>query len=237
MLNRVVPALALCLVSGAVLAQEQRCGLPSPGMEVEARHYAVDRAGSPVLLATATSNPACPSADPACILPDGYQVTVPEVMGIFTLGDYACVLYILPDDPWGLPYRVGFLPASILTPLPAGKLGWSGTWTSIHPPTTITLTDTPDGAVHIEGVAANVEKTPGNVTKNLYREDVISEDVVPRKYTLAFEQTAEDIAPPYQGEFEDCPVRLWRAGAYVLISDNPYCGAPDVSFSGLYMRQ
>ena len=237
MLNRAALALLLSLASGAVLAQEQRCSIPSPVIDVQARHYAVDLTSNPsMIFGSSVAGPGCPSADAACTSP-GNEVAVSEVMGLFTTGDYACVMYIMPRDPWGMPYRTGFLPLSILTPLAPGEVDWTGSWTLAFPPASITLTPGDDGTVHVEGVASNTEKTDGNVARNLYREDLISEDVTPRKNALAFEQTEEDIAAPHQGEFEGCPVRMWRAGPYLLVSDNPYCGGPDVSFSGLYAQQ
>ena len=160
-----------------------------------------------------------------------------EVMGLYTRGDYACVIYVRPNDPWGLPYRSGYLPLSILTPIPAGEIDWSGTWTAQHPAASITLSPAAGDKVHIEGLCANIEKTTSNVAKKVYREDVISEDVLPRKATLAFEQTAGDIAAPDQGDRTTCPVRIWRGGDYLLVADNPYCGAPDVTFIGFYTKQ
>lgn len=231
MVNRTAVALLLSLVSGAALAQERGCTIPPPTTEVQARHYAVDLAASPILSSDLGH---CPDAGAPCARG---EVTESEVMGLFTTGDYACVLYVMPDDPWYLPYRTGYLPLSALTPLPAGEVDWTGTWTSPLRAATIALTSGEGGAVHIEGVAANIEKTANNVARNVYREDLISEDAVPRKNALEFEQTEEDIAAPYQGEYEGCPVRMWRARQYLLVSDNPYCGAPDVSFSGLYLRQ
>ena len=71
----------------------------------------------------------------------------------------------------------------------------------------ITLSPAADGTVHIEGLAANIE------------------------------QTAGDIAAPYQGDSTTCPVRIWRGGDYLLVADNPHCGAPDVTFIGFYTKQ
>ena len=121
-------------------------------------------------------------------------------------------------------------------PIPAGEIDWSGTCTAQHPAASITLSPAADGTVHIEGLAANIEKTASNVAKKVYREDVISEDVLPRKATLGFEQTAGDIAAPYQGDSATCPVRIWRGGDYLLVADNPHCGAPDVTFIGFYTK-
>lgn len=226
-------ALLLLLASGAALAQEQHCGIPRPTAEVQPRHYSVDLATAPVLSYTATH---CADAQAACSSAGG-EVTVSEVMGVFTAGDYACVLFVVPDDPWLLAYRAGYLPLSMLTPVPAGNVDWSGTWSRRLQAATIVMTNGEGGTVHIEGLVSNTEKTANNVARNLYREDLISEDVVTRKAALEFEQNEDDIAAPYQGEFEGCSVRMWRGGPYLLVSDNPYCGAPDVSFSGLYLRE
>ena len=99
------------------------------------------------------------------------------------------------------------MPLSILTPIPAGEIDWSGTWTAQHPAASITLSPTAGDKVHIEGLAANIEKSAG------------------------------DIAAPYQGGSATCPVRIWRGGDYLLVADNPHCGAPDVTFIGFYTKQ
>ena len=234
MLHRTGLVFLSVLLAGTAAAQDRNCSLQPPDAAVQPRHYAVDLSDNPSLLA-GPGTPGCPRPSPSCIAP-GYELMAVSVMGIFTRGDYACVLYIRPDDPWGLPWRSGFLPLSILTAIPAGDVDWSGTWTARYPQASITLTPAANGGIHIEALAANMEKTANSVAKNLYREDVIAEDVVPRKATLAFEQTGEDIAAPYQGDMTTCPVRLWRGGDYLLVADNPYCGAPDVSFTGFYTR-
>ena len=193
------------LLAGAADAQERNCSLQPPDADVRPRHYAVDLSDNPSLLA-GPRTPGCPNASPACIAP-GYELMAVEVMGLYTRGDYACVIYVRPKDPWGLPYRSGYLPLSILTPIPAGEIDWSGTWTAQHPAASITLSPTAGDKVHIEGLAANIEKTAG------------------------------DITAPYQGDSTTCPVRIWRGGDYLLVADNPYRGAPDVTFFGFYTKQ
>ena len=234
MLHRTGLVFLSVLLAGTAAAQDRNCSLQPPDAAVQPRHYAVDLGDNPSLLA-GPHTPGCPNPSPACIAP-GYELMAVEVMGLYTRGDYACVIYVRPDDPWGLPYRSGYLPLSILTPIPAGEIDWSGTWTAQYPAASITLSPAADGTVHIEDLAANIEKTASNVAKKVYREDVISEDVLPRKATLAFEQTAGDIAAPYQGDSTTCPVRIWRGGDYLLVADNPHYGAPDVTFIGFYTK-
>ena len=112
------------LLAGAADAQERNCSLQPPDADVRPRHYAVDLSDNPSLLA-GPRTPGCPNASPACIAP-GYELMAVAVMGLYTRGDYACVIYVRPNDPWGLPYRSGYLPLSILTPIPAGEITGPG---------------------------------------------------------------------------------------------------------------
>ena len=108
MLHRTGLVFLSVLLAGTAAAQDRNCSLQPPDAAVQPRHYAVDLSDNPSLLA-GPGTPGCPNASPACIAP-GYELMAVEVMGLYTRGEYACVIYVRPDDPWACLIAAAFCP-------------------------------------------------------------------------------------------------------------------------------
>lgn len=238
MLSRIILYIALALVPGIAAAQDRACRLPDPSQSIEP--HLLDVTASPAPMLQFDRLPGCPGEASLCG-DVGFEVTTSQVIGLFAQGEFTCVTFVMPSDPYLLPYRIGWLPnAALRAATDDTQTDWAGNWVppeGSYPPQRITIEAAADGALHLLAVASNSKKTEGGVARRTYREDVVDRILQPDGNSIAFEQSEAEIAPPHQGRWSGCAIRLWRAGDYMIVSDNPYCGAPDAYLSGMYRRE
>jgi hypothetical protein len=178
----------------------------------------------------------CPAAAPACA--DGaYLVAGDDVVVLATKADYADAVFT-----GGAPrFRStrGWLPQSALTlqPAPAPTVAaWVGEW---HNGTNdIAIKPATGGRLDISGTATwggddPVRRAAGGVNVGEF-----DTSLLPTGSVVTFSPSGDGdpatLDPPLDGD--DCVLRLWLLGPYLLAADNGRCGGMNVSFSNLYRR-
>lgn len=161
----------------------------------------------------------CPSEGPAC-RSSAYLTPGDVVLMGRIEGTYACAAFVGSRGET----TVGWLPRAALLPSPRTEpADWAGQWMGEQ---RITISPSRDGAMAVSGEATGGRDHIGQVAGEARPQGSVLAFTMGEDRTLAYEKGDED----------DCRIRLWRRGPYLLARDNGGCGGASVSFSGFYRR-
>ena len=228
-----IVALAALGLAGAAPSARAGCNWADVVKADEARASTV-RAGAPRIdFVEDDPNKGCPGPSPACrgraYLTDGDAVLTSRSAGGFTCAGFTSAKGVL---------TTGWLPTGALAALPETAVAPAdlvGHW--IGQDADLTIAPGAGDALAVKGEASWGRSDARRGGEGPFHIGAVAGTARPENGVLAFTMGEDKTLPYAAGDPDDCRIRLWRRGPYLVVRDNNACGGANVSFTGLYARR
>jgi hypothetical protein len=144
--------------------------------------------------------------------------------------EFSCVVRIGPD----FQPQAGTVLSRFLRPDADAQGDWAGDWQA-GSEQSIAITSA-DSGYEVSGEASYGMSDPQRVANGGVNFGDFGAAIKPKGSAVAFVAAYDGTTLPYDTDSDECAVKLWLLGEFLVALDNNGCGGANVSFTGFYGR-